>query len=57
MEAVLSEQKRHCAENAQQEDSEVPTDAQMAAWWLEFGITRKECKRNTMTFAYGGCAL
>lgn len=24
----------------------------MAKWWLEFGVNRKTCKRNCMTFAY-----
>jgi hypothetical protein len=49
MKTVLDSEKQHSAEIPNEEDSEVPTDAQMAAWWLEFGITRKECKRNTMT--------
>lgn len=28
-------------------------DAPYAAWWLDFGVTRKSCKRNCMTYPYG----
>ena len=30
-------------------EDEVP-DAALAQWWLEYGISRKETKRNCMTF-------
>lgn len=28
-------------------------DSKYAQWWLDFGITRKQSKRNTMTYPYG----
>jgi len=33
-----------------------PTLGDLAAMWLDYGITRKVCKRNTMTFGYSSNA-
>jgi len=44
-----AEEKRNSCEIPQEEI----TDAELAQWWLDFGITRKVTKRNCMTFPYG----
>lgn len=49
---VLADQKRNSCEISQADD-EGPTDAQLAQWWLDYGLNRKVCKRNCMTFPYG----
>ncbi|WP_432473697.1 DNA-directed RNA polymerase [Amphritea sp. HPY] len=46
--------KGDSAEISQEEDE--VTDAQLAQWWLDFGISRKVTKRNCMTFPYGSKA-
>lgn len=32
--------------------AEDPKVGHLARWWLDFGVTRKTCKRNCMTYAY-----
>ncbi|WP_415895820.1 DNA-directed RNA polymerase [Neptuniibacter sp. PT34_22] len=50
-EIVKNAQNTPVAENEQEDDR--PSDAELAQWWLDFGITRKTCKTNCMIFAYG----
>ncbi|WP_366511859.1 DNA-directed RNA polymerase [uncultured Amphritea sp.] len=47
----IAEQKCSLSKNAQEDDR--PSDAALAQWWLDFGVTRKITKRNCMTFPYG----
>ena len=47
-----SAQKRPVAEHDHL-GKEVTPIADLAQWWLDFGITRKHTKRNCMTFPYG----
>ncbi len=47
----LAAEKSHDAEIPQEEDE--VSDAELAQWWLDFGISRKITKRNCMTFPYG----
>ncbi|UTW13369.1 DNA-directed RNA polymerase [Marinobacterium rhizophilum] len=47
----MAVQKSHDAKNGQ--DADEVSDAELAKWWLKFGITRKVTKRNCMTFPSG----
>jgi len=48
MAIVASDQKTPEVKTDHPEDSDRPSDAQLAQWWLDFGITRKVTKRNCM---------
>ena len=43
---VAAGQNEPVAQTAQEDDR--PSDAELAQWWLDFGITRKVTKRNCM---------
>jgi DNA-directed RNA polymerase len=43
----MADRNDRAGQNSQEEG---PTDAELAQWWLDFGITRKITKRNCMTF-------
>ena len=51
LETYVAESKRNKREIYQEEDE--VSDAALAQWWLDFGITRSVTKRTRMTFPYG----
>ena len=51
LEKIISASGRE--DQTQSHDDDRPSDAQLAQWWLDFGVTRKVTKRNCMTFPYG----
>ncbi len=44
-----AESKRNSSETTQEDEV---SDAALAQWWLEYVISRKETKRNCMTFPH-----
>jgi len=47
----LASRKGTVAQTSEEEDE--VSDAELAQWWLDYGMSRKVTKRNCMTFPYG----